>query len=283
MSEVTDAQESDDDLLVTDEGRVRVVTLNRPHKRNALNAEILDGLDAAISSATTDPTVSVVLLRHAGDHFCSGYDMGGVHERKLESAKPTLIHDIINIRESAQRWQRMWTSGVPIVVGIRGYCLAGGTDLAFHADAIICGESARFGFPAVRYQGVPPTQMWVAHLGLAWAKRLLLTGDYLSGATAARLGLALECLADDAVDDAAMALAQRMALVDKELLMSNKVAINLMLDVQGRAAAQQIAAVFDGVGHSANSVAEFWTDVKADGLAATWRERNDRFGDQEAL
>lgn len=281
MSEAGD--QSEPDLLVADEGRVRVVTLNRPDKRNALNAEMLEGLDAAIRSTETDPSVSVVLLRHAGDHFCSGYDMGGVHERKLDRAKPTLIHDIMSIRDSAQRWQRMWTSGVPIVVAVRGYCLAGGTDLAFHADAIICGESARFGFPAVRYQGVPPTQMWVSHLGIAWAKRLLLTGDYLSGATAARLGLALECLDDGDVDDAAMALARRMALVDKELLMSNKVAINLALDVQGRAAAQQIAAVFDGVGHSADSVADFWRDVQNDGLSSTWRERNSRFGDEEAL
>ena len=72
--------------------------------------------------------------------------------------------------------------------------LAGGTDLAFMCDMVIAAEEARIGFPATRANGTPPTHMWVYHLGPQWAKRMLMTGDCLSGADAARVGLVLDAV-----------------------------------------------------------------------------------------
>src|SRR5207245_2839344 len=94
-------------------------------------------------------------------------------------------------------WRRLWESSIPIICAVHGHCLAGGMDLVLHSDFMICTPGARFGYPAVRSQGSPPTNMWVQRIGLQWAKRLLLTGDALSGTTAAAIGLAVAAVPED--------------------------------------------------------------------------------------
>ena len=82
----------------------------------------------------------------------------------------------------------------PVIAQVHGHCLAGGTDLALLCDVVIATDDAVFGFPPARDLGVLPTQMWLYHVGPQWAKRLLLTGDTITGAEAAKIGLVLKAV-----------------------------------------------------------------------------------------
>src|ERR1700753_4466831 len=88
-----------------------------------------------------------------------------------------------------------------------GTCIGMGTELAWFCDMIIVADDARIGFPPVRDLGTPPGNMWLYHCGPQWAKRLLLTGDSVSGRQAAAIGLALESVPADQLDDQVMARA----------------------------------------------------------------------------
>jgi len=271
------------ELLIEDRGPVRFIRINRPEKRNAMPIALVEHMVSAVEEAEQSQTLSAVVIGSVGEHFSSGYDMVGHQKHKLGETKLGVIQDIQRIRKHGQRWRRIWESAIPVIAAVRGYCLAGGTDLALHTDMIVCGKSAKFGFPAVRHQGVPPTNMWIEKVGVAWTKRLMLTGDLMGAETAERLGLVVEVVDDDKVDEAALALAGRMALIDKELLMANKLNANLAADAMGRGIVQQISAVMDAVGHRAEAVTRFWERVEKIGIRDVWKERNALFGKDQPL
>jgi len=277
------AQSNDGELLVRDEGAVRWLRLNRPDSLNAMPPSLVAGLMEAVEQAEHDPAIRCVVIGSVGPQFSSGYDLGGLGAIKSGSARSGIVDDLQRTRRIANQWRRVWEAGVPVVAAVRGYCLAGGTDLALHCDFIVCGRGARFGYPAVRHLGVPPTNLWAERIGMAWTKRLLLTGDLLSGETAARLGLAIEVVDDEEVDRAAQALASRIALVDRELLMANKISINLGADAENRGVRQQIAAVMDAVGHRAECAQGFWDQAAQQGLRETLKVRNAPFGRPDPL
>ena len=271
------------ELLIEDRGPVRFMRINKPEKRNAISNPLIEAMITAVEEAERTPSLSVVVIGAVGDHFCSGYDMEGHEKKKLGETKLGIVEDIQRIRKHGERWRRIWESSIPVITAVRGYCLAGGTDFVLHTDQIVCGRSAQFGFPAVRHQGVAPTNMWMERVGMSWAKRLLLTGDLIGAETAARIGMVIEVVDDDKVDEAALALANRMALIDKELLMANKLSLNIAADATGRGIVQQIAALMDAVGHRTNSITKFWERVEKVGIRDVWKEQNARFGKQKPL
>ena len=277
-------EQEEPDLLIEDRGRVRFIRINRPKTLNSMPRDMITRMVASVEDAEQNRDLRAVVIGTVGPHFSSGYDMSsGFKKTKLGASKVGIVDDVQSIRKNGQLWRRIWESAIPVVAAVRGYCLAGGTDLALHCDLIVAGRSAKFGFPAVRHQGVPPTNMWNERIGLSWTKRLLLTGDLLGAETAARIGLAIDVVDDDQVDEAALALANRMALIDRELLMANKLAINLSADANNRGIQQQISAVMDAVAHRADCITDFWQRVEQVGIRDTWKERNALFGDTKPL
>jgi enoyl-CoA hydratase len=271
------------ELLVEDVGAVRVLRINRPESLNAMPPSLVARLVDAIEQAEQEGTFRCVVIGGVGPHFSSGYDLGGLGSLKVGAARPGIVDDLQRTRRISNQWRRIWECGLPVIAAVRGYCLAGGTDLALHCDLIVCGRGARFGYPAVRHLGVPPTNLWTERIGMSWAKRLLFTGDLLGAQTAARLGLVIDVVDDEAVDDAALTLAQRMALIDRELLMANKISLNLGADAENRVVRQQIAAVMDAVGHRSAGAEEFWQRASDLGLRDTLKERNAPFGRGDPL
>ena len=146
-------------------------------------------------------------------------------------------------------WAQVWDCRIPVIAQVHGNCLAGGTDLALHCDIIVAADDARIGFPPVRSMGVPPTNMWLYHLGPQWTKRLLFTGDTVSGAEAASIGLVQEAVPAGRLDEQALALATRIALVGRDLLTANKRVINQGVELMGRSQLQRFAALNDAVAH----------------------------------
>ena len=177
----------------------------------------------------------------------------------------------------AAGWGRVWDCAIPVIAQVQGNCLAGGTDLALHCDLIVAADDARIGFPPVRSMGVPPTNMWLYHLGPQWTKRLLLTGDTVSGAEAHEIGLVVATAPPDALDEVVLELAQRMALIGRDLLIANKRVVNMGLELMGRSQLQRFAALNDAIGHRAPEAQAFSERIAEIGLRRAVRERDATF------
>jgi enoyl-CoA hydratase len=260
---------------VHNHGAVRQLTMNRPEVHNALSRELLSQLQAALEDATDDPDTSVVILRGAGPSFSSGFDFGKGYGQG--SARVDPWGDRERLRRMNAYLEAVWQCPLPIVAAVHGHCVAGGADLALHCDFIIAAADASIGYPPVRNLGVPPSNMWLYRLGAQQAKRLMFTGDRVSGTEAVELGLALGVCPVDQLDTVSLDLAQRMALVHRNLLMGNKASINRGIDLMGRAVLGRIAETEDALGHLTSAASEFRATVASKGLRPALRERDAPF------
>jgi len=269
-------------LVLADDPRpgVRRLTLNRPDKRNALSNSLRRQLFDELRRADQDRDVSVVVIRGAGPSFSAGYDLAPEPNDPLP--RPIATRDGFWSRHLVEGWFEMMDMSTPIIAQVHGYCLAGGTDLATLCDMLVCADDARFGFPPGRDLGVLPTQMWLHHVGPQWSKRLLLTGDTVSGAEAAQIGLALKSVPADELAAEVDGLARRLALVDRELLAANKRVINLGLELMGARTMQRLATEIDARGHLVDSAAGFRRNAAEHGLREALRRRDAPFGDGRA-
>lgn len=264
-------------VVVESIGAVRRLTLDRPDRHNPLTPRCIRELLAAVGEAGRDPEVRVVVIRGAGRSFSSGY---GILPEDLEPgpAGPAGIEgDVGAMVELGRGWAEVWHCAVPVIAQVHGNCLAGGTDLALHCDIVVAAEDARIGFPPVRSMGVPPTNMWLYHLGPQWTKRLLYTGDTLSGAEAAAVGLVQAAVPLPELEHHTMALASRIALVGRDLLAANKRVVNYGIDLMGRAELQRFAALNDAVAHRSPEARAFTARAADVGLKQAVRERDRAF------
>ncbi len=263
---------STDDLLVDRDGPVLTCTLNRPERRNAVSPALAERLAGEIEAASDDPEVRVVVLRGAGPSFCAGYEVGSGY------GKREVTEDARHLRRLSRCWERVFRAPLPVIAAVHGHCLAGGTDLASHCDLVVAADDAVIGFPAVRSMGVALTQNWLYLVGPQWAKRLLLTGDTMTGRFAAHIGFALTSVPAAELDAEVQTLAERLALVEREMLIGNKYVINHGLDLMGRSALQEMAAVQDAMAHQTAPARAFAARARADGLKAALNHRDGPFG-----
>ena len=270
--------------------RVATITMNRPEKRNALSPELLGDLHRALMEADDLIDVNVVVLQGAGKDFCAGYDIVGVYaQREAEKGQAAkyrqtiraIDDDIWSLERNQEFTNTLFKMHKPVIAKVHGNCLAGGIDIALHCDLVIAADDARIGFPATRANGSPPNHMWIYHVGPQWAKRLMLTGDSLTGKDAAKIGLVLEAVPRDALDAHVAELARRMSFVDADLLAAQKRIVNLALELQGAMTLQRLATENDARGHLAQGPrrAQFKSDVDAVGMKEAVRNRDAPFGD----
>ena len=264
------------------------ITLNRPEKLNAISPVMLRELHDALWDADDDTSVHCVVLRGAGRAFCAGYDLspgsrdqGDGDERRFRGSRR--FDDDAWQMEKAQRLRMaLFDMHKPVIAQVHGYCLAGGTDLATLCDMLICADDARFAFPPARDLGVLPTQMWLYHAGPQWTKRLLLTGDSVTGSEAAQIGLALKAVPADQLEAEVDQLTRRLALIDTDLLAANKRVVNLGLELMGARTMQRLAVEIDARGHLAKSNGEFFRTAQEHGLREALHRRDVPFGDGRA-
>ena len=127
----------------------------------------------------------------------------------------------------------LFASEKPVVCKVHGYCVAGGTDMALCSDLLVVAEDAKIGYPPARVWGVPTTALWAHRLGPTRAKRLLLTGDSISGRQAVDWGLATDWAPAAELDDAFEALLERVARIPVNQLVMHKLLVNQALYAQG--------------------------------------------------
>lgn len=174
-------------LLTTLEGGVLALTLDRPDKRNALNAELIDALHAALERAELDSDVRVVLLRGAGKDFCAGADL----EELLESARRTMDDNERAALRLGRLFLRIRALPKPVVAAVHGRALAGGAGLATGCDLVLAEESAQFGYPEIGRGFVPAMVMTLLRrqVGERRAFDLVATGRLLSAREAFEAGM----------------------------------------------------------------------------------------------
>jgi len=272
-----DASQRYETILTERIGLVERITLNRPEKRNALSPLLQDELIDAVHAAERGNEVRVIVIRGAGPSFCAGYDINPSKEDAARIRPQTLEQDVALTISYGDRWANLWNCRIPVIAQVHGHCIAGGTDIALHCDLVVAADDAKIGFPPVRSQGAPPTHMWLYHAGPQWTKRLLLTGDTISGAQAAAIGLALEAVPADELDDHVLALAEHIATIGHDLLVHNKRIVNLGVELMGRSTMQVLAGIHDALAHNAPEAIEFSRSIREKGVRGAVDERDAQF------
>ncbi len=234
------------------EDRVATITLNRPDRLNAIDGQMPDELAACVARANDDPGVHVIVVTGAGRSFCAGYDLQDYAEKP--GANPGVqdmpwdpMVDFRMMYANTQKFMSLWRSYKPTIAKVRGHAVAGGSDIALCCDLVVMASDAKIGYPPARVWGVPTTAMWVFRVGAERAKRMLLTGDLVTGSEAAAMGLATSAVPEPELDGEVARLAARMAGVPRNQLMMNKLMINSAFDNMGLASTQMFATLFDGM------------------------------------
>ncbi len=265
-------------LTVEEIGKVRRLTLNRPDHHNPLTPRCIREILQAVEEAAGNSGASVVIIRSTGRSFSSGYGYIAEDTDPGDFPQHTAIEgDVSAMLALGDGWARVWNCPLPVIAQVQGNCLAGGTDLALHCDLVVAAEDASIGFPPVRSMGVPPTNMWLYHLGPQWTKRLVLTGDTISGKDALDIGLVVATAPLGELDKVVLELAQRMALIDRDLLVANKRVVNMGVELMGRSQLQRFAALNDAIGHRAPAAEDFSRHMAEVGLRQAVKDRDAPF------
>jgi enoyl-CoA hydratase len=266
-------------VLYARDGRIARITLNRPEKLNAINDAMPRELREAVAAANADDAVHVIVLAGAGRAFCAGYDL----ELYAERPRPVPYSqglpwdpmvDYAGMSENTACFMSLWRSFKPVICKVHGYAVAGGSDIALCADLVVMAEDARIGYPPARVWGCPTTAMWVYRLGAERAKRMLLTGDLVTGVEAARMGLVSEAVPAAELDAAVERWAQRMAGVPRNQLMMQKLMINQAYDNMGLHTTQMLATLLDGITRHSPEGFAFKTRCEQVGFKQAVRERD---------
>jgi enoyl-CoA hydratase len=282
-------------------GRVARVTLDRPERGNGITLETPRELAACVERADLDPDVHVIALAGNGKGFCGGYDLvesaegpaigaeGAPPGSPLDPAVQARNHDpgrpwdpVVDFQmmsRNVRGFMSLFHAGKPVVCKVHGFCVAGGTDMALCSDLLVIEETARIGYPPARVWGVPTTALWAHRIGPERAKRLLFTGDLLTGAEAHEWGLAIEAPSADRLDERFEALLERIALTPVNQLVMHKLLVNQALYAQGLHATQALGTVFDGVARHTEEGYAFQRRAAEAGFKEAVRERDEPYGD----
>jgi enoyl-CoA hydratase len=264
-------------LLIDDPAPgVRRLTLNRADKRNALNNALRGALFAALEAFDRDPDARVAIVRGAGTCFSAGYDLASNNAAEMPYA--TAMGDGFWPRHVVEGWFRIWDLAKPVIAQVHGWCLAGGSELAAACDLVYVAEDAQIGYPPVRLMSPPDMQFhpWLA--GMRHAMELMLTGDSISGAEAARIGLATRAYPAAELEPAALAIAGRIAQVPSDLQQLNKRSVHRAMEIMGMRAAIRAGTEIQALGFHQHSSRAYRKKL-AGGLKQALDERDAPFGD----
>jgi enoyl-CoA hydratase len=260
------------------------IILNRPERLNAINGRLIADLRDAVVAANEDTAVRVIVLSGAGRAFCAGYDLdAGTRAedatQRAQGGNWDPVRDYLGMSRNVRVFMSLWESPKPVIAQVHGWCVGGGTDMALCADLIYVAEDAQIGYPPARVWGEPTTVMWVYRLGLEHAKRLMLTGESLSGRDAERVGLASRAVPLANLSSVVDEMARKLATIPGNQLTMSKLLVNQAYENMGLRTTQLIGTVFDGVArHTPEGVA--WRDLAMkEGFREAVRWRDAPFGD----
>ncbi len=265
-------------VLYEKEGRIGRITLNRPEVLNAIDDDLPRELAEAVARADADREVHVMILAGAGRAFCAGYDLAHYAQDPDNTLTQDMpwdpMRDFQFMWANTQHFMSLFRAMKPVICKVHGFAVAGGSDIALCADLTIIGDNARIGYMPARVWGCPTTAMWVHRLGPERAKRMLFTGDKISGREAAEIGLVLKSVPDEQLDAEVEALAARMFMVPVNQLAMQKMVINSAVEAQINQT-QRLATVFDGITRHSPEGLNFKARAETMGWKQAVRERDD--------
>lgn len=285
--------------------RVARITFDRPAQGNAIIADTPVELAACVERADLDPNVHVILVSGRGSGFCAGFDLSAyaeglaagspdpsagdragtvldghtqaVNHRPDQPWDPMLDYQMMS--RFVRGFSSLMRADKPTVVKIHGYCVAGGTDIALHADLMVAAADAKIGYPPTRVWGIPAAGLWAHRLGDQRAKRLLFTGDCITGAQAAEWGLAIEAPDPADLDERVERLVDRIAAMPVNQLIMAKLAANTALYQQGVLTSAMVSTVFDGIARHTPEGHDFVATAHEHGFREAVRRRDEPFDD----
>jgi enoyl-CoA hydratase len=207
-------------IIVETKGRVGIVRLNRPNALNALNAQVIEELGAALDGFESDDGIGCIVITGSEKAFAAGAD---IKEMQPKSYMSAFKEDFIS------RWYRVANTRKPVVAAVAGFALGGGCELAMMCDIIIAADTAKFGQPEIKL-GVMPgsggTQRLIRQVGKAKAMEMCLTGRMMDAAEAERSNLVARVVPAATLMDEAMKTAETIASMSLPIAMMTKETIN---------------------------------------------------------
>ena len=245
------------EVLATREGALLTLTLNRPHRLNAVNLPLYEKLVAELEAADVDGGVRCVVLTGSGRAFCAGADL------KAHAERPMTENERDRYVRAAQRANHLLqTMGTPVVAAVNGHAIGAGLELALSADFAIVAEEAKLRLPEIAlgtFLGGGVVYTLAERVGVLKARELVYLGDFFSGAEAARMGVVNRALPAKEVPSAARTLATRLARRAPIPLAAAKRLIGPAGNLSREQALERERAALDDI---------FRTDDWAEGVAA---------------
>jgi enoyl-CoA hydratase len=190
--------------------------------------------------------------------------------------------DYAMMSRSVRAFMSLFHCSKPVVCKVHGFCVAGGTDMALCSDLLLVAADAKISYPPARVWGSPTTSMWAHRLGAQRAKRLLFTGDCLSGTEALEWGLAIEAPPRERLDERTEILVERIARMPLNQLRMMKLLVNSSLHSQGLHNTQVLGTLLDGIARHTAEGYSFQQDAMKAGFREAVRGRDEPFGDYGA-
>src|SRR5213596_1886210 len=213
------------------DGRVGLVSLNRPDKLNAISADLKRALIERFHEADRDPATGVVVLRAEGRSFCAGYDIGPNPARAARRGNALAWHE--SLTDDVALEMTPWDMKKPVVASVQGHCLGGGCEMVMMCDITIASDDAVFGEPEIRFSNVGPALILPFVVGLKRAREMLYVGDPIDAKTALQYGMVNRVVPGAELEAATLKFARRMALMSPEALAATKLAVNRGAEAAG--------------------------------------------------
>ena len=267
---------------VSDDGKVAYLTLNRPKQHNAINFSLAKGIRDGVQRANLDSKVHCIVLRGTGKGFCGGYDLSAFAELAKRgetygsqdlSLGYDAFEDYLMMKKCTECYMALFHSYKPTIAAVHGAAVAGGSDIALCCDLVVMADDARIGYPPSRVWGCPTTAMWTYRVGAERAKRMLFTGDLISGKQAEAMGLILQSVPAAQLESVVETLCSRIKTVPVSQLFMQKQVINGVLEPTIQAT-QRLATLFDGITRNSPEGIAFQQMAQQHGFKAAVKARD---------
>ena len=265
------------------DGKIAYITLSRPTQHNAIDQHMPLEIRTAVQTANANANVHGIVLKGAGRGFCGGYDLdiyAASAQRGQTAGSQDLAHgyeplqDYSSMKECTNCYAELFHSYKPTIAQVHGAAVAGGSDIALCCDLVVMADDARIGYPPSRVWGCPTTAMWTYRVGVEKAKRMLFTGDLISGSEAAAMGLVLKAVPAAQLEETVSLLVERIKSVPVNQLWMQKQVINSTIEDKV-SSSQRLATIFDGITRNSPEGIRFQQFAHRGGFKAAVRARDE--------
>ena len=263
------------EVLYEKQGPIAIITLNRPEKLNAFNAQLLTNFTKALDLAERDEAARVVIVKGAGRAFSVGYD---VSPGEYSPHHVNIAEDREWLHGAIEKWLRVWEFPKPVIAQVHGYCIAGATMLALCCDITIVSNECKIRWPSLPLGGGLISTMWTWLSGPKKAKEMsFIAGSEMTGAEAHFWGFANRAVPETDLEAVTLRMARQIARTPPDLLRLKKLAINRIMDIQGFRTAAMFGAEWDSIAHFSTGAMNVAEKIQELGLkgAIKWLEAQD--------